>query len=118
MANVDDLVRKGFGQIGSIFTSVAGAITPPSNKVFIAITFLAETTLDSSGGLVADTNHYSVEFPGTNAAAHDAGAATAISGTGGDAIDVNDVFPAGITIYGRWTEIDMTGGMVIAYIGE
>jgi len=118
MANVDDLVRKGFGQMGSVFTSVSGAITPPSNKVFIAITFLAETTLDSSSGLVADTNHYTTEFPGTNVAAHDAGAATDVSGTGGNAIDVNDIFPAGITIYGRWTEIDITEGMVIAYIGE
>ena len=118
MANVDDLVRKSFGQMGSVFTSVSGAITPPSNKVFIAITFLAETTLDSSSGLVADTNHFSSEFPGTNAAAHDAGSATEISGTGGDAIDVNDIFPSGVTIFGRWTEIDLATGMVMAYIGE
>lgn len=118
MANVDDLVRKGFGQMGSVFTSVSGAITPPSNKVFIAITFLADTTLDSSSGLVADTNHYTTEFPGTNVAAHDAGAATNISGTGGSTIDVNDTFPAGITIFGRWTEIDLDSGMVMAYIGE
>ena len=87
MANVDDLVKKSFGQMGSVFTSVAGAITPPTNKVFIAITFLTDTTLDSSGGL-------------------------------GDQIDVNDTFPKGCTIFGRWTEIDIDAGMIIAYIGE
>ena len=118
MANVDDLVRKGFGQMGSVFTSVDGAITPPTNKVFIAITFLADTTLDSSGGLVADTNYRSCEFVGTQAAAHDASSATITSGTGGDQIDVNDTFPKGVTIFGRWTEIDVGAGMIIAYIGD
>ena len=120
MANVDDLVKKGFGQMGSVFTSVDGAIKPPTNKVFIAITFLANTTLDSSAGLVADTNYRSCEFAGTDTAAHDetGGQETINSGSGGDAIDVNDVFPAGVTIFGRWTEIDITSGMVIAYIGE
>jgi hypothetical protein len=118
MANVDDLVRKGFGQMGSVFTSVDGAITPPTNKVFIAITFLADTTLDSSGGLVADTNYRSCEFVGTQAAAHDAASATITSGTGGDQIDVNDTFPKGVTIFGRWTEIDVGAGMIIAYIGD
>ena len=118
MANVDDLVRKGFGQMGSVFTSVDGAITPPTNKVFIAITFLADTTLDSSGGLVADTNYRSCEFVGTQAAAHDASSATITSGTGGDQIDVNDTFPKGVTIFGRWTSINVGGGMIMAYIGD
>ena len=120
MANVDDLVKKGFGQMGSIFTSVDGAIIPPTNKVFIAITFLTSTTLDSSGGLVADTNYRSCEFAGTDVAAHNeaGGSETITSGSGGDAIDVNDVFPAGVTIFGRWTEIDVGSGMLIAYIGE
>ena len=120
MANVDDLVKKSFGQMGSVFTSVAGAITPPTNKVFIAITFLTDTTLDSDGGLVADTNYRSCEFVGTQAAAHDLGAGneTITSGSGGDQIDVNDTFPKGCTIFGRWTEIDIDAGMIIAYIGE
>ena len=119
MANVDDLVKRGFGQFGSVFADANGAITPPTNKVFIAITFLADTTLDSSGGLVADTNYGSAEFVGTEAAAHDAPTATIASGTGGDQIDVNNTFPKGITIFGRWTSINIgTPGALIAYIGE
>ena len=117
MANVNDLYQKGFGQMGSIFTSVSGAITPPSNRVFIAITFLADTTLDSSGGLVSDTNNDAREFPSTEAAAHDASSATDVSGTGGDQIDVSNTFPKGVTIYGRWTSINMGAGMILAYLG-
>jgi hypothetical protein len=119
MANIDDLYKKSFGQLGSVFTSVDGAITPPTGKVFVAITFLADTTLDSSGGLVADTNYGTAEYVGTNAAAHDASTATRISGTGGDQVDVNDTFPAGVTIFGRWTSVNIgTPGMLIAYIGD
>jgi len=119
MANIDDLVKKGFGQLGSVFTDVDGAITPPTNKVFVAITFLEDTTLDASGGLVADTNYRSCEFVGTNAAAHDASTATITSGTGGDQIDNSNTFPQGLTIFGRWTEINIAvSGSLIAYIGE
>ena len=34
------------------------------------------------------------------------------------AIDASNSFPAGVTIFGRWTEIDLDAGMLIAYIGE
>ena len=118
MANINDLYNKGFGQMGSVLNDGTAAITPPSNRVFIAITFLAETTFDSSGGLVADTSNDGVEFVGTQAAAHDASSATAVSGTGGQQLDVNNSFPKGMTIYGRWTEIDPASGTLIAYIGD
>tara|TARA_R100001510_G_scaffold31199_1_gene27850 strand:+ start:138 stop:500 length:363 start_codon:yes stop_codon:yes gene_type:complete len=120
MANVNDLYNKGFGQMGSVFNDGTAAITPPSNRVFIAITFLAETTFDSSGGLKADTSNDSIEFVGTEAAAHNlsVGSETAISGGGGQQIDASNTFPKGMTIYGRWTEIDPASGTLIAYIGD
>ena len=37
-------------------------------------------------------------------------------GAGGTPIDAF-VFPAGATIYGRWTTVDLDSGLVIAYIG-
>jgi hypothetical protein len=115
MANVDDLVNKGFGQYGSVFTSVSGAITPPTNKVFIAITFLADTTLDTAGGLIAEYDGSDRKYPTT---LDGSSAAVYTQAGGGDAVDVNDTFPKGITIFGRWTEIDIDSGMVIAYIGD
>ena len=119
MANIDDLYKKGFGQLGSLFLDGDGAASPPTNKVFIAITFLSNTTFDASGGLVADTSNSSLEFVG-NTAAHDAtdGSETTITGSGGVVVDASNSFPAGVTIFGRWTEIDLTAGALIAYIGE
>ena len=56
---------------------------------------------------------------GTNVAAHDASAATTISGTGGVVVDVGNTFPKGVTIFGRWTSVNIgTPGMLIAYIGD
>ena len=83
----------GFGQLGSVFTDTADSpITPPTGKVFVAITFLEDTQLEiTSGtgeGLTADTTNTAsegLEYVGTAAAAHNltVGSETAISGGGG-----------------------------------
>jgi hypothetical protein len=119
-----------FGQLGSIFTDGVNAIKPPAGKVFVAITFLADTTVEAHGGLVAeqDSTGAGLEYISTQDAngddqtahdiAHD-GTPTALSGTGGLVVDHSNTFPKGITIYGRWTEIHpATGGPLIAYIGN
>ena len=114
----------GFGQLGSLFLDADGKANPPTGKVFVAITFLADTTFDDSGGLVADTANTAtlgLEYVGTDAAAHNLtdGNETAISGSGGLAADASNTFPKGLTIYGRWTSINIgTPGALIAYIGE
>ena len=114
----------GFGQLGSVYTTNGqNAISPPTGKVFVAITFLADTVFDASGGLVADTTNTAIaglEYVGTEVAAHNLsdGSETAISGSEGLVVD-SVTFPKGVTIYGRWTEIDVSsGGGVIAYIGD
>ena len=124
-----------FGQLGSVFLDASGAASPPDGKVFIAITFLADTVFDASGGLVPQTKADIVkgantgkvlatvdglEWASTEAAAHNLGdgSDTAISGSGGLQIDASNTFPKGVTIYGRYIEIDLTSGMCIAYIGE
>ena len=113
----------GFGQLGSLFLDASGAASPPTGKVFVAITFLADTVFDASGGLVADTTNTStegLEYAGTEAAAHNLsdGSETAISGSGGLQIDASNTFPKGVTIYGRYTEIDVNSGGIVAYIGD
>ena len=106
----------GFGQAGSVFLDASGASSPPTGAVFVAITFLDDTTFDSSGGLIAED---SAKFANTEAAANDNadGSETVSEGSGGLQIDVSNSFPAGVTIYGRWSEIDIDSGMLIAYIG-
>ena len=115
-------VAYNFGQLGSVFNDGTSAITPPTNKVFVAITMLADTTFDSSGGLKADNDSAGagLEYIGTEAAAHNLSVAseTVFSGGGGQQVDVSNSFPEGLTIFGRWTEIDLASGMIIAYIGD
>jgi len=122
-------VSYGFGQLGSVYTTASSdAIKPPTNKVFVAVTMLADTVFDSTGGLVADnptvrtavtTTAVAGVYIGTEKAAGDlaAGSETTDEGSGGKVVD-SVTFPKGVTIYGRWTEIDVDSGSVVAYIGD
>ena len=127
-------VAYNFGQLGSVYTTHSSdAIKPPTGKVFVAITMLAATVFDDSNGLVAErvavpgatAGDASVLtgdiFIGTDQPAHDLddGSETVTEGSGGKVVD-SVTFPEGVTIYGRWTEIDLKGssGAVVAYIGE
>ena len=114
--SVQESQNAGLGQAGSVFLDASGASSPPTGKAFIAITFLADTVLDASGGLVAENQN---QYANTEAAAHNEsdGSETTIQGSGGLQIDASNTFPQGVSIYGRWTEIDITSGMLIAYIG-
>tara|TARA_R110002012_G_C11554812_1_gene602827 strand:+ start:27 stop:401 length:375 start_codon:yes stop_codon:yes gene_type:complete len=116
-------ISYSFGQLGSVYTTASSEeINPPTNKVFIAITMLEDTVFDATGGLIAETRVNGATtnniYIGTDAAAHDltAGGETVDEGTGGIVVD-SVTFPRGVTIYGRWTEIDVNSGKVIAYIG-
>ena len=105
------------GQAGSVYAAAGtDTIIPPLNQVFVAITMVTDCTFEpSSNGLVAeDANKYI----NTETAAHDAAASseTSVLGSGGAVVDTV-IFPAGMTIYGRWTEIDLSVGSCIAYIG-
>ena len=110
-------VSYAFGQLGSVYTtSSSDAIKPPTNKVFVAITMLADTVFDSSSGLVSTEP---TKYVNTETAANDlgAGSETTDQGSGGKVVD-SVTFPKGITIYGRWNEIDVNTGSIIAYIGD
>ena len=78
---------------------------------------LAAATFDAAGGLVAENEN---NYANTDHAAGDlaAGSETILEGSGGVELDASNSFPAGVTIYGRYTEIDVAGGTIIAYIGK
>ena len=135
MANIDDLYSKSFGQLGSVYVSSGGAITPPTNKVFIAFTVLETgTTFANHGGLVADTNKGEMQYVttennsgadvysgGANGGSHSIaiGSETQVFGGGGEELVVGQTFPAGVTIFGRYKRIELgSTGAVIAYIGD
>ena len=97
----------GLGQTGSIFLNTSNTDTITAGEgVFVAITFLTDTVFNSTNGLVAESD---ARFPNSQ------NASTAID-SDGDAVD-SATFPKGVTIYGRWTQIILASGSVIAYIG-
>jgi len=106
--------QNEFGQLGCAFLDTATAITPPTGRVFVAITFLEDTVLDAFNGLVAEDSEV---FFGTGDAAHSLTTATGKEGTGGKQVDAANTFPKGVTIYGRWTNVELDSGSIIAYIG-
>ena len=126
MAQTKDIAYN-FGQFGSMITSAGNAaIKPPTGKVFVAVTMILSTKFDAHGGLVAvqdSTNglEYVSTEDGSGVAqtSHDAsaGSETALTGSEGLVVGAWN-FPQGMTIYGRWSEIDVDTGRVIAYIGE
>ena len=104
------------GQAGSAYTAASSdPISPPLNQVFVAITMVTDCTFDSSGGLIAEDAE---KYMNTEDAAHDLadGSESSVEGSGGQVVD-SVVFPAGMTIYGRWKEIDVATGSCVAYIG-
>ena len=96
--------NAGLGQAGSIFLNSSNTDTITGN--FVAITFLADTVFNSTSGLVSSDD---TSFPNSQSGA------TSID-SDGDAVD-SATFPKGVTIYGRWTQIILASGSVIAYIG-
>lgn len=98
--------ETALGQLGSSFVDTTGAVTPPAGKVFVALSFLADTSLSA---LVSE----SAIFASTS---------TGGSGAGVDAIASAQIFPKGFTLYGRYTSFTLNAadadGGVIAYIGE
>ena len=110
-------VAYNFGQFGSVFNDGTAAIKPPTNKVFVAITMLEDTEFDSTTGLISTEPTKYINTSTTIANDLADGSETTDGGSGGK--DVNSVsFPEGITIFGRWNEIDVDSGKIIAYIGD
>ena len=102
--------REYLGQAGSILvTGTSNAVTTGvSGTKFVAIQFLEDTTFDTgSTGLVAST---------TGLWPDDANASTTIDGDGG-AVTGSEVFPQGMTIFGRWDGFKLDSGKVIGYLG-
>ena len=115
---VQEAGNASLGQAGSVFADGNSQLVPPIGIVFVAITFLSDSTFDGdTGGLVAETPS---KFINTAEAANNLGAgnATRDEGEGGLIVDASNTFPKGATIFGRWTQIDLNAGLIVAYIGS
>ena len=120
-------VAYGFGQLGSgHIKASATAFYPPTGRVIMAITMLDDVEFAS---LVADASQVDATVKMANTAffgtgtqvisnGHDnAGTPAAVSAV----IATTVVFPKGITIYGRWTSLQLqnteTSGIIV-YFGD
>ena len=117
MANISDLNDASLGKYGVAFTDTADVFTPPSGMVIIALQFLDTGVIHTL--TAADTDSGERRFMNTANSAH--AAATNLEGTNGKTIAAANVFPAGMTIYGRWSTFrrnaaGSTAGTVI-YLG-
>ena len=93
------------GQAGSIIATTGNNV-PTKGQVFVAITFITASEFEGgSTGLVAETTY---QYPSSTA-----GATFIVTGS----VKTDGItFPAGMTIYGRWTAFELTSGSCIAYI--
>ena len=109
MANTDDLYKASFGQHGNAFQDTNTAVTPPSGMIIVAITMLAETTFTAMSAENLDNGKSFGLTAGETGA-----------GSGGVVIAATNKFPAGLTIFGRWTSVTPTtdaDGGIICYFG-
>ena len=103
-----------FGQLGSSYSNtITHTIKPPSGRHIVAITFLEDLKLAKL--TAAGTTNVDASFNHT-----DEGASLDVS-TNGEAIANTTVFPKGLTVYGKWTEVALasvgsTAG-IICYFG-
>ena len=115
--------KASFGQFGSMHSAASTPIVAPAGRVIVAITFLADTTVDA---LVAEDPNNCINTATASQGRYknndDADPTANVDGSGGTTIAAGTcVFPKGLTIYGRWLNIDIDAdadGGVICYLGE
>jgi len=98
---VQESQNLGLGQGGVDYITSTGDYTPPSNTVVLAMTFIEDSVFG------ANTTVESTKFT-----------SQAVPGSGGNAEAFGgDTFPAGVTIYGRFTLVHLASGAAMLYIG-
>ena len=85
------------GQAGSAYLDGGEAVTSLSASV-VAITMTEDTTFTA----LTQTD---ARFTGTGASTY------------GNSVVNSDIFPAGLTIYGRWSAVTVNTGACVCYIG-
>ena len=94
------------GQAGSAVFTTHNAEVQYAGTVYIAIPFLEASVFESGEtGLVPEKDY---QYPSSNAT-------SSLIAENSLAVD-GITFPAGMTIYGRWTGFELNSGSCIAYI--
>ena len=97
---------KNIGHSGSAVFTTHDAEVQYDGTVYIAITFITASTFEVGvTGLVPEKNY---QYPSSNAT-------SSLIAENSLAVD-GITWPAGMTIYGRWTGFELASGSCIAYI--
>ena len=105
---MDQGTAYGFGQIGSAYLADADVdYTPPSGKVVISILSLDDATEFNT---LTPVNTDDAAYFGTITP-------VAGNGTNSDAVPATETFPAGTTLFGRWSKVQIDAGAVVLYLG-
>ena len=103
---VQEGTNAGLGQGGSMFIKGGTEYTLTDGQVFLSITLLTASTTFTK--LQAVDNKLYIGTEGTSA----------VKGPPGTDIG-SETFPQGITLYGRWTAIELGSDMdAVAYLGS
>ena len=130
MAYLDNTVEYGFGQMGSgHIKAVASDLKPPKDRVIVAIQCLEDVKFDQ---LIADQDGASssvdtagslgdgINFIATDAVTRANGLDQGDSSAESVVIANTVEFPKGLTIYGRWNRVSLSGsdythGIIVYY---
>ena len=96
--SVQETGNLGLGQVGSAVLDDGESVASIGSNVVAAITMLEDTTFTT-------LTQSSAAITGTGTSTH------------GNSVANTDVFPAGVTIYGRWSAVTVNAGLCITYIG-
>ena len=104
--SVQEALNIQLGQAGSAVFTTHDAEVQYAGTVYVAISFLEDSVFETGiTGLVPETNYL---YPSSNATS----SLIAANSVSTDGVE----FPAGLTIYGRWTGFELSDGSCVAYI--
>ena len=92
------------GQVGVAFKNNQNTYTPPNGMVVVAVTFVTDSVF--AAGTTVESTDFTAQATGASA-----------GGTAGNGFG-STTFPAGLTIYGRFTAMDLDSGSAIYYLGS
>ena len=104
---VQEAQNAAMGQAGSVFLDTDGTTFTPTNGVVVAITMMTDCGFDVLTGEGGDGSGTYINR--INTGYEDAG----------NSLANGDSFPAGMTIYGRWTSVSVqtSGQQCVCYVG-
>ena len=118
--SLHDLTDGAFGQNGSVLINGSATVTPETGKHFHAITFITNTVFaNNANGLVSNKLDHATMATTISAKVDVDMSFNSVNGgqlgTGGSATGTI-TFPAGITIYGKWSQVKLASGVAVAYL--